>query len=291
MNAKRNGFSLVEILVAMAIIAALIAIAVYGISVIQRNSRNTKRRKINDNIELAINDIEADTQESPTWMSYDQSTKSITLSLSQASPVLNRIPVLGFTTIEALTSENCWGGNDNFGFGRDETNSDRLWVCFNPTNLTHGVRLEKKGKGEIIEQVTATDANKKSSRVGRIDGTDWRVHKDSSMNTYWGRTWLEYQVTLDDPGDYSIEVEAKNSGTLPADYNNFKVEIFVDNTSEGIVYIPADSKNYQTASLSISDLDEGKHDIKIVWLNDQCDSCRGGTGDANIQIKNMTILK
>ncbi|MBD3362802.1 prepilin-type N-terminal cleavage/methylation domain-containing protein [Candidatus Dojkabacteria bacterium] len=55
---KKKGFSLVELLVTMAIIAVLISIAAYGIQIIQRNARNTKRRKVVEDLALTVADIQ-----------------------------------------------------------------------------------------------------------------------------------------------------------------------------------------------------------------------------------------
>ncbi|MCA9385235.1 prepilin-type N-terminal cleavage/methylation domain-containing protein [Candidatus Dojkabacteria bacterium] len=56
---NKKGFSLVELLVAMAIIAVLIAIAAFGIQILQRNARNTQRRKSLQDVQLVIADITA----------------------------------------------------------------------------------------------------------------------------------------------------------------------------------------------------------------------------------------
>ncbi len=66
---KKNAFSLVELLVAMAIIALLISIAAFGINIVQRNSRNTERKKELDNIRLAI--IEAELNSGAKITSFD----------------------------------------------------------------------------------------------------------------------------------------------------------------------------------------------------------------------------
>jgi prepilin-type N-terminal cleavage/methylation domain-containing protein len=51
---NKKGFTLLELLVAMAIIAVLLALAVYGILQVQRNSRETQRIKALQDISIAI---------------------------------------------------------------------------------------------------------------------------------------------------------------------------------------------------------------------------------------------
>lgn len=63
---SKQAFTLVELLVAMAIIAILLGLAVFGISVVQQNARDTQRRsKVND-IEIALNGMIASGQALPS---------------------------------------------------------------------------------------------------------------------------------------------------------------------------------------------------------------------------------
>ncbi|MBD3362242.1 prepilin-type N-terminal cleavage/methylation domain-containing protein [Candidatus Dojkabacteria bacterium] len=65
MKLTKKAFSLVELLVAMAIIAVLISIAAYGINIVQRNARDTKRRKAVEDIILVMADAQANTMQTP----------------------------------------------------------------------------------------------------------------------------------------------------------------------------------------------------------------------------------
>lgn len=54
---NKKAFTLVELLVAMAIIAILLGLAVFGITIVQQNARDTQRRsKVND-VEIALNGL------------------------------------------------------------------------------------------------------------------------------------------------------------------------------------------------------------------------------------------
>lgn len=53
MKAKK-AFTLLELLVAMAIIAILIALAIFGILQVQKNSRDTQRRKALEDVNIGI---------------------------------------------------------------------------------------------------------------------------------------------------------------------------------------------------------------------------------------------
>lgn len=51
---KHKAFTLVELLIAMAIIAILIAISAYGIALVQRNSRNTQRASFTNDFKIGL---------------------------------------------------------------------------------------------------------------------------------------------------------------------------------------------------------------------------------------------
>lgn len=51
---NKKGFTLLELLVAMAIIAVLLALAVFGILQVQRNSRETQRIKALEDVNIGI---------------------------------------------------------------------------------------------------------------------------------------------------------------------------------------------------------------------------------------------
>lgn len=52
---NKKAFTLLELMVAMGIIAVLAAMSVYGISIVQQSLRNTQRRKNLEDVNLAIN--------------------------------------------------------------------------------------------------------------------------------------------------------------------------------------------------------------------------------------------
>jgi prepilin-type N-terminal cleavage/methylation domain-containing protein len=59
-RSTKKGFTLIELMVAMAIIAALIGMSVFGINLVQRSERNTKRRAALNNINLAVRNHQID---------------------------------------------------------------------------------------------------------------------------------------------------------------------------------------------------------------------------------------
>jgi prepilin-type N-terminal cleavage/methylation domain-containing protein len=76
MEANKKAFTLVELLVAMAIIAILLGLAVFGISVVQQNARDTQRRaKIND-FEIALNGLLTSSAALPTDLSTGDNASS-----------------------------------------------------------------------------------------------------------------------------------------------------------------------------------------------------------------------
>jgi prepilin-type N-terminal cleavage/methylation domain-containing protein len=140
----RKAFSLTELLVAMAIIAVLIAIAAFGIRILQRNARNTQRRKKNADIEMMIQDIYSQKQQKPGWIEYDPTSKSLIFKDTQSSLVINaQYPfATSFKEIHVETTTSCSPDKDVAGYGKPETKPSRLWLCYNLQNFDHGIRLE-----------------------------------------------------------------------------------------------------------------------------------------------------
>src|SRR5690606_3518462 len=75
---KTKAFTLVELLVAMAIIAILLALSVFGLSVLQQNARDTLRRSKVSEIEIAVAGLIAAQQPIPTSFP-DSDTTAITI--------------------------------------------------------------------------------------------------------------------------------------------------------------------------------------------------------------------
>lgn len=57
MSNNKKAFTLIELMVAMGVIAVLIGLSVFGIQTVLRNQRNTERLKFTDDVELIITDF------------------------------------------------------------------------------------------------------------------------------------------------------------------------------------------------------------------------------------------
>lgn len=72
MQKKLKGFTLVELLVAMAIIGVLLGLSLFGISAAQRNSRETARRAALSDINAGIADYFSQTGRFPEYLYFKQ---------------------------------------------------------------------------------------------------------------------------------------------------------------------------------------------------------------------------
>jgi prepilin-type N-terminal cleavage/methylation domain-containing protein len=66
----KKGFTLLELLVAMAIIAVLVALAIFGILQVQKNSRETQRRKALEDVNIGINDFYSRYGQYPRYVDF-----------------------------------------------------------------------------------------------------------------------------------------------------------------------------------------------------------------------------
>lgn len=158
MGAKK-AFTLVELLVAMAIIAILLGLSVVGITIVQQNARDTQRRSTVNSIEIALNGQIAGGTALPSAFTvaanagnttsavYVSPTTTITLSGSMvrgASPFTNATSATqtnycyGMSGSIYVVGVNLEGGGTFF-----KTNSGGTFAAF----------------GDTSGGVTCTDAN------------------------------------------------------------------------------------------------------------------------------------
>lgn len=93
---KKNGFTLLELIVAMAIIAVLMGLSLFGIQSVQRSQRDTERRAALSNINLEVAAYYGDNGSYPTvTFNVTNSTVTIgskTLSLKGAAKIIKPGP-------------------------------------------------------------------------------------------------------------------------------------------------------------------------------------------------------
>lgn len=148
-KSRSKGFTLVELLIAMAIIAVLIAIAAYGIQILQRNARNTRRRKIAQDLQLTAADMQANLLVNPNNLVASGSTAYLLTGPDSAT--LSYV-VRGFNNVaihSASGATNC-SQLEPFGSGVMETSENYVMVGFDLANQMLCVRLEGTTRGFSI---------------------------------------------------------------------------------------------------------------------------------------------
>jgi len=113
---RKKAFTLVELLVAMAVIAILLGLAVFGITVVQQNARDTQRRTMVNDIEIALNSQIAAGQALPSNFPGNETT-SITIggSTITLNAPLTRPATDGAATLDTTSSvtDYCYGVSGN----------------------------------------------------------------------------------------------------------------------------------------------------------------------------------
>src|SRR3989338_1614423 len=143
---------------------------------------------------------------------------------------------------------------------------------------------------ESILSISTLDTSGRSLHR-KTDGTyeaGWKLGSDSSLYTYWGNQWVEYQIGVEQAGDLKIGLEAVNNGSkgIPSSYTHFQLELFIDGVSQGYYYAPAHSTLWQSGSFTLQGLTEGSHTIQMIWVNSNA-----GVSwyDANFQFRNLKM--
>lgn len=114
MYKKLRGFTLVELLVAMAIIAVLIGLAGFGVSLALRASRDAQRQEAVDSIRVGIADYLARENIYPSSVNYNSSTGKMTLvPAPSGNPI--EIPLKGVAQVATATDSQgtqfCYNNN------------------------------------------------------------------------------------------------------------------------------------------------------------------------------------
>lgn len=109
MSQKHKGFTLVELMVAMAIIAVLLGLATFGISTLNRLSRDNQRRTTVDNIQRMIAGYYADFFQYPDITEMNITTTEIAIDGYNfpAVPLTAALTPASTTTIEGTVY--CYG--------------------------------------------------------------------------------------------------------------------------------------------------------------------------------------
>ncbi len=123
---------MIELLVAMAIMAVLIGLATFGVGIMQRNSRNTLRRQSLSDLRLLISEMRLVNNQSITSIVTSDNatinTAPIALSAAYDPPDFSAVAV----------PSPCNNANMNV----EETLTNTFTACLNNTNNVLRVRLE-----------------------------------------------------------------------------------------------------------------------------------------------------
>jgi prepilin-type N-terminal cleavage/methylation domain-containing protein len=144
-----KGFTILEVLVAMAIVGMLIAAAAFGISAVQRNSRDARRKELAQQVKIGYEDYYGNYGIAPTNIVYDNSTDPSTVTFNDGTTgkqININVPTFSAaTSAVALNAAGCTAGN--------ETDRDNVAICVSSDTTTRGdilVNLESTASGFAI---------------------------------------------------------------------------------------------------------------------------------------------
>lgn len=144
MNSTKKGFTLIELMVVMGIIALLSGMAIFGIQLAQRSARDSDRRNIVDNsFKLAVEDYNIRFETFPANADVVFAADQITLVEPGSATVFETIPLDGSSTYATATdsgnTEYCYAQVDAGGgyeFGATLENGDAYYNNSDGDNTT-----------------------------------------------------------------------------------------------------------------------------------------------------------
>lgn len=129
-----KGFTLMELLIAMAIIAVLIALGIAGYSIARRAARNTQRKDVIREVQMYMEDFETKHRTSPDTIVIDVSASQVTLSYGTDEETYDVSSLSAFDTEEEVG--DCSGCSkklekDHFQYIYN-SGASRLGICLEP---------------------------------------------------------------------------------------------------------------------------------------------------------------
>ncbi len=117
MRKNKRAFSLIELLVSMAIIAVLIGLVGFGIATAQRNSRDNQRQQKVADIRVGLTDYLTKHNEYPTAGDINLSADQITLGPNDTNPIVIQLDGPATASKESGPSgaQYCYGLREDDG--------------------------------------------------------------------------------------------------------------------------------------------------------------------------------
>ncbi len=149
MRRKIKAFTLVELLAAMAIIAVLIGMAGFGISLALRASRDSQRQESLDNLRIAVTDFLGRENKYPDPTDIDYVNGEFVFSTTKGDPI--KVPAEGL--VQPATTGS--------------TDSSQTEYCYGLVSDGYvlGVKLENGAWYELGTSTTASCENGDGSRL------------------------------------------------------------------------------------------------------------------------------
>lgn len=142
---KKKAFTLVEMLVTMAIIAVILGLALFGIAAAQRNSRNTGRRSALNDINIGMQDFYTKYSAYPGSVIFASDKLHLCLGTTCTTASTDTIPLKG-PAQPSLTGVSISGASTM----TNPTSTTKSRYCINPAasdGYELGVCLEGSGTG------------------------------------------------------------------------------------------------------------------------------------------------
>jgi type IV pilus assembly protein PilE len=164
MQKKLSAFTLLELMVTMAIIGVLIGLAVFGISVAQRNSRDTSRKAALQSINVAIQDFYTKNNNYPGYL-YFNGAGGINVCASNA---VGSCSPAGSSNVP-LTSGTASGtvaGTNNGSLGVTNGGAGTTKYYFSTTAATDGYVLGACLESNVWYDAGTSNTNKAATTGG-----------------------------------------------------------------------------------------------------------------------------
>lgn len=303
-HSRGNGFTIIEVVIVMAVAAIILVAVMLSVRAAQRSSRDHTRKRGAEQLVAAFENYNSQHLNDFSGFTCNQDCRDINDPDSTTGhPVPGTVGVSATQNsgITYVIGAGCGTGTEagqavSSSFG-DRTyavlywsESDKTSHCVSGQGQNTAGSVVVAGGGSLAGSVWSEGGSQYSQCIPSADKC--LTYSGGSAITYWAPTQFVYDVSNLSAGTVTLTLYYKNNTTLPSSYSYFNVNIYVNGVKTlSNLHLPVDTDGKAPEPYVKSfKLSEEPTSFSVEWTNDWCCiDAPSGHQDANFILMNATL--